>query len=297
MRPRDSTMQRRDFVRLGSLGALGIRLAGAPPPAGRSSILIWQNGGCSHLDTFDMKPDAPREIRGEFQSIPTNVPGIRICEHLPRTARLADKFTILRSMCSGESNHERAAHYLQTGQPLKVGQAPGLPGPLSAREAYGDTVMGRGCLLARRMVEAGARFVSVGGSRPGWDTHTDNFRRLKDHLLPEFDRAFATLIADLDQRGLLSTTLVIALGEFGRTPRINRDGGRDHHPGAWSVVLAGAGVPGGRVLGATDRTGTEVTDLPVAPEDLLRTVHAILRTDASGTELAAGGRLVRELLA
>jgi uncharacterized protein (DUF1501 family) len=121
----------------------------------------------------------------------------------------------------------------------------------------------------------------------GYDTHAGNFRRLKEVLLPEFDRAFAGLLQDLDQRGLLETTLVIALGEFGRTPRINRQAGRDHHASAWSIVLAGAGLRGGRVLGATDKTGGEVTDLPVSPADLVRSIHAILGADPVSANLTA----------
>ncbi len=117
----------------------------------------------------------------------------------------------------------------------------------------------------------------------------------KNHLLPAFDRAFSTLITDLDDRGLLSTTLVVAMTEFGRTPRINALGGRDHHSRAWSIVLAGAGLPGGRVLGATDRTGTEVTDLPVSPEDLLRTICSVLNIRPEADRMA--GRVVAPVLA
>lgn len=298
-------MQRREFLRLGSLAGLGL---GAGSNTGVSCILLWQSGGLSHLDTFDMKPEAPREIRGEFKPIATAVPGMRISEHLPRTARLAGTLTILRSMCSNETNHERAAHYLETGRRLSPGLAvprlafapAGDSGlwrePASVRDSYGDTPLGRGCLRARRMVEAGARFVSAGESRLEYDTHTENFRRLKENLLPEFDRAFSALLTDLDGRGLLETTLVVAMGEFGRTPRINAQGGRDHHSRAWSIVLAGAGLPGGRVLGATDRIGAEVTDLPVSPEDLTRTIYRILRIDPAPPHLA-GARVVEPLLA
>lgn len=308
-------MRRRELLRLGSLAPLAGILDAAPRRAPRSCIVIWQRGGASHLDTFDPKPDAPAEIRGEFRAIPTNVPGIRICEHLPLTARLADKLTIVRSMRSGEPNHERAMHLLETGRPL----APGAPAPRirgivnggggaprialwtvaaapepGAIERYGDTPLGRECLRARMMVEAGAAFVEAGGGRPEWDTHADNFPRLRNGLLPAFDRAFSSLIADLDARSLLSRTLVVAMGEFGRTPRINSRGGRDHHASAWSVVLAGAGLPGGRVIGATDRTGREVTDAPVSPQELVRTIAAILRVPPS-PQAALAGRVVREI--
>jgi hypothetical protein len=297
MYPSTSSPSRRDFVRL---GLLGVPLAGAART--RSCILIWQSGGASHLDTFDMKPGAPREVRGEFRAIPTSVPGIRISEHLPRIARQMHQLTLLRSMCCGETNHERARRRLETGQPFTPArQWPGLSEVVRRElrgraEQYGETRLGRGCLAARLAVEAGARLAVVDAPRLAYDTHTDNFRRLKEVLLPEFDRAFARLIDDLADRGLLSSTLVIALGEFGRSPRINAQGGRDHHSKAWSVLLAGAGLPGGRVLGATDRYGEEVTDLPVAPEDLLRTVYELLGV-GQPTQYVAQGRRIEPLLA
>jgi uncharacterized protein (DUF1501 family) len=142
-------------------------------------------------------------------------------------------------------------------------------------------------------VEAGARWVSV--RQGGYDTHADNFRRLKEVLLPEFDRAFAGLLEELDERGLLKTTLVIALSEFGRTPGTNGRAGRDHHSGAWSVVLAGAGLQGGRVLGATDRIGEEVTELPVSPADLVSSIQAILEGETRRLEVA-DGRVIKELV-
>jgi hypothetical protein len=415
---------RRDFLKIGSLGALGITLDQALRAGARqeiSCILVWQSGGCGHQDTFDMKPDAPREYRGEFNPIPTNVPGIQICEHLPFTAKQADKYTILRSMRSKENNHERAINYLLTGYlPLptiefpsmgsvvskELGARNGLPPyvavpntfpsygagflggehnpfisgdpnatgyrvrdltlpadvdwsrvsdrrfllqqmdakfkaieaspdframdsfyqrahdllsspaakkafdvesePAALREKYGRTPVGQGCLLARRLVEGGVRFVTVAKGWLNYDTHGDNFNTMKKVLLPEFDRAFAALIEDLHQRGLLDTTLVIAMGEFGRTPKVNADAGRDHHNKAWSIVLAGAGIPGGRVLGATDKTATEVTDLPVEPEDLLFTIYKILGVDPTKeyhspigrpVRIVNGGKLIPGLLA
>ena len=353
---RSSLFGRRDFVRIGSLGALGVTLdkvLRAGPKRDIACILVWQSGGCAHQDTFDLKPDAPREFRGEFNPISTNVPGIRICEHLPLTARQADKFTILRSMRSAESNHERATRYLDiSGLTLSVdtdwqrvndrrfllktvdsklrfldaragadGQdefdqrAYGLLSspvakrafdvesePVSMRERYGRTPVGQGCLLARRLVEGGARFVTVTKGSLSYDTHSDNFNTLKNVVLPEFDRAFAALLEDLHQRGMLDSTLVIAMGEFGRTPRINHAAGRDHHNRAWSICLAGAGIPGGRVLGETDRTATEVTDLPVEPRDLLYTIYSILGVDpgreSRPAALSAGsGQMIQGLLA
>jgi uncharacterized protein (DUF1501 family) len=186
---------------------------------------------------------------------------------LPLTARHADKLTIVRSMRSGDWNHERATRMLEL-----------LPAPRPAR-------MG----TATRLVESGERFVVV--ETHGWDTHADNFGALRDRVLPAFDRGFSSLLDDLDARGLLATTLVVVTGEFGRSPRINSAGGRDHHAAAWSAVLAGGGLPGGRVVGATDRTGTEVVEVPIEPADLLRTVAAVL-----GVERRAG-RVIGEVLA
>jgi hypothetical protein len=420
---------RRDFMKIGSLGALGLNLPAFLRAAGAAStkpgrdvsiILLWQSGGCGHQDTFDMKPDAPKEYRGEFNPIPTNVPGIQVCEHLPRTAKVANRLTILRSMKSREINHERAINYLLTGYlPLptiefpsigsviskELGPRNGMPPyvavpytfpsygagflggefnpfiagdpnvtgykvkdltlpvdvdweragnrrylveqmdrrfraieaspdfkaldgfyhraydllsspaakkafdieaePAKLRERYGRTPVGQGCLLARRLVEAGVRFVTIAKGWLNYDTHGDNFNTMRKVLLPEFDPAFATLIEDLDQRGMLDTTLVIANGEFGRTPKVNGDAGRDHHCKAWSVVFAGAGLTGGRVLGATDKTATEVTDNPVEPEDLMFTLYSILGLDPDKeyhtsigrpVRLANGGKLIPGLL-
>jgi hypothetical protein len=388
---------RRDFIRIGSLGSLGItldRVLRAGTEKNISVILLWQSGGCSHVDTFDMKPNAPAEIRGEFKPISTNVPGIQICEHLPLTARQADKFTILRSMTSKENDHDRAITYLLTGYaPLptlgfpsmgsvvakEFGAKDGLPPyvvvpdsvpeygagylggeynpfvagnpnmngykvrdltlptdidwarvgnrrwllekidsqfraiesspefaaldrfyhsaysllsspaakkafdieaePAPLRDRYGRTPVGQGCLLARRLVEAGVRFVTVSKGKLNYDTHGDNFNTMKKILLPEFDPAFATLLQDLHERGMLESTVVLSTGEFGRTPKVNGAAGRDHHCKAWSILLAGAGIGGGRVLGATDNTATEVTDLPTKPEDLYFTLYSILGID------------------
>ena len=392
-----SLFGRRDFLRIGSLGPLGVSLASALRANARkeiSCILVWQSGGCGQQDTFDMKPDAPAEYRGEFKPIPTNVPGIHICEHLPSTAKQVDKFTILRSMHSVERNHERAINYLLTGYlPLptlefpSIGSViskelgpkegmppyvtvpktfpsygagylggeynpyiagdPNVPGyqardltlpsdvdwsrlgdrrwllekmdakfraieaspdfaamdrfyqkaydllsspkakeafdiesePDTLREKYGRTPVGQGCLLARRLVESGVRFVQVAKGWLNYDTHGDNFNTMKKLLLPEFDRAFAALLEDLDERGLLDTTLVISMGEFGRTPKVNSAAGRDHHSDAWSIAIAGAGIPGGRILGATDKHADKITDLPVTPEDLHYTIYKLLGVD------------------
>lgn len=231
----------------------------------RSCIFIRLDGGCSHVDTFDVKPGVT-----PFRAIRTSVPGIQICEHLPRTARLAHRYTIIRSMCAAETNHERAALAIRPSEPALIA-ASGL-----ADSRYGATPMGREFLRACRMVERGARIAVASGGRLRWDTHNANFARLRDELLPEFDLAFSALIEDLDASGLLATTLVVVTGEFGRTPRVNTSGGRDHHAAAWSALIAGAGVPGGRVIGATDRNGFEVADAPVSPSRLIAAINATL---------------------
>jgi uncharacterized protein (DUF1501 family) len=253
-------LDRRRFLK-GALGAMALGLGGTPAGAaagGRSLVLVWLSGGLSHIDTFDMKPDAPREIRGEFRSIPTSVPGVRISEHLPRTARLMDRLTLVRSMTSGESHHQRAMARLEAGA-----------------------------------LERGAACVTLDSGWLRYDTHAGSFAALKDDLLPRFDREFSTLILGLEETGLLASTLVVTMGEFGRSPRINKQGGRDHHSRAWSALLAGAGVPRSLVLGATDRHGAEVTEDPVTPEDLLASVDAVL---GRPPDPARGGRVIRQIV-
>lgn len=255
---------RRDFLSAAGAAFIGARAA-------RSLILIRLDGGASHVDTFDPKPAS-----SPFRAIRTSVPGIHICEHLPMTARLAHKYTIVRSMCSEETNHERACALVRLSGPSisAVGAF--------ADSRYGATPMGREFLKARRLIASGDAQVTVSGGRLRWDTHRDNFARLRSELLPEFDRAFSTLLEDLDQSGLLATTLVVATGEFGRTPAVNEAGGRDHHSRAWSAVVAGAGLPGGRVIGSTDRHGYEVTEAPVTPGDLLKAMTHILQGAPAG---------------
>ena len=142
--------------------------------------------------------------------------------------------------------------------------------PAAVREAYGKGSFGSGCLLARRLVEQGVSYVEV--SLGGWDTHTNNFDTLSKRLLPELDQGMGTLVADLSQRGLLETTLIVWMGEFGRTPRINQNAGRDHWPRSWSVVVGGGGLKGGQVVGATDKDGVDIVDRPVGVMDLIATM-------------------------
>lgn len=174
----------------------------------------------------------------------------------------------------------------------------------ATRDAYGRSQLGQGLLLARRLVEGGVRFVTVQGG--GWDTHTNGFNALKNNVLPNFDRALATFLNDLESRGLLKKTLVIVMGEFGRTPKVNRDGGRDHYPRCFSVALAGGGIKGGNVVGASDARGAEPAERPVKPEDLSATIYQCLGIDYTQSlaspegvrvTLSRGGRPVEQALA
>ena len=293
LQAKSTRIGRREFLRAAPalFAAPALALSGARRDI--SCILVWQDGGLSHLDTFDMKPGAPAGIRGPFREIPTCVPGIRISEHLPRLARQADKLTIVRSMTGDDTHHERASALFAGALPADspAGTVNLNAESLSLRDRYGRTPLGKACLLARRLVQEGARMVRV--TQPGYDTHADHFRTMRDRVLPEFDRAFAALVEDLDERRLLDRTLVIAAGEFGRSPRINAQGGRDHHARAWSVCLAGAGLPGGRVVGTTDRTGTEVVDCPIRPEDLLVSVYTLWGRQPSNW---SGGLAIPDLL-
>jgi hypothetical protein len=194
-----------------------------------SCIVLRMRGGPSHLDTFDPKPDASSDVRGPFRAIRTNVPGIEISEVLPLTARHADKFTIIRSVHHGETTHSGAERL------FALAEHPGL------------TV------------------VDV----PGWDIHGwgpfASFASHREAAARAFDRTFASLLETLDRDGALARTLVVALGEFGRTPKINPDGGRDHWPYCFSVVMAGGGVRGGEVYGSSDSCGAEPRENPVTP--------------------------------
>ena len=419
-------MMRRQFL-VGSVFGLTLSDALARARTGaraRSCILVWLNGGPSHLDMFDLKPDAPREIRGAFKTTRTPLDGVNVCEHLPRIASMLDRTALIRSVTSPEGNHDRATHHLLTGyrptpalvypamgsvaakafgvgrtlpnyvavpvappyhgagyltgafEPFSVNSNPArnfavrnlaapvvearvdrrramlravdrfaesvgeLPardtfldqafGLVSSKEArgafdlakedprtrkrYGQTTVGQGCLLARRLVEAGTRFVTV--NDVGWDTHDNAVNRLAGTFnkgkriyrgkLPDLDQAWSALIGDLEVRGLLDETLVVLMGEFGRTPKLNARGGRDHWPRANSVLLAGGGIKRGVVVGKTDAYGELPAERPVTPEDLLATVYHQLGIDPetehrTGTgrpvRVLSGGEVVREALA
>lgn len=422
------------MVRVGSLTALGFGLVdwyrlqaqaeSQGRPRAKSCILLWLDGGPSHLETFDLKPDAPLEVRGPFQPITTNVNGIQISELLSKTATVCDKLAIVRSMTSPLGEHGLANQYLLTGykpspvlqypqfgsvmthlrnapsvlppyvtipenrttssgflgssfEPFATGGDPSKPDfqvrdldffpgvdskriqrrrefladldsvqasiesrnlpsdsafekayrlvtsseskkafdlsdePAAVRSRYGSKMFGQSCLLARRLVERGVPFVSV--MNTGWDTHESLVLKLRDGysgakvgvgLIPTFDQGFSALISDLAERGLLDETLVIAMGEFGRTPKLNTRGGRDHWPRVFSAVLAGGGVPGGQVIGSSDRVGESPHDYPVSPNDLAHTIYTLLgidphrelyTTDGRPVPVNQGGKLVREL--
>jgi hypothetical protein len=411
---------RRDCLRIGALSALGFELGdwftlkrcggAAFNSSAKSCILLWLDGGPSHLETFDVKPDAPAEVRGPFRAIQTNVSGISICEHLPLTAQQCDKLTILRSVTSPLGEHGLAHHYLMTGyHPTPVIEYPSfgsvtarmrsvdssLPKyitipdarsggsgylgreyepfavagdltkpsarvrdlvmhdtlsderllrrrqylksieeqhrfserrenaidpnmeqafqlvttpsarrafelnqePEQSRERYGMNQFGQSCLLARRLVESGVPFVTV--SQLGWDTHDNLLLPLRDGysgakvgvgLLPTLDRAFSSLIKDLADRGMLEETLVVMMGEFGRTPKLNTRGGRDHWPGVFSVVMAGGGVRGGQTLGSSDATGERPVDQPISPSDIAYSIYTALGIDPNATLTTPDGR-------
>jgi hypothetical protein len=419
---------RREALRIGGLSFGGLlwsdclRARSAMKPAGgkfgkaKACILIFNYGGPSHLDLWDLKPDAAREIRGEFRPAATCVPGISITEHLPHLARLANRYAILRSVTHRDNDHAIGTYLALTGYshpknkilgieppatPLdmpalgsvvsklrpaerpvfpyvtlgdlrhlgnndSMGQLAGCLGkvydpftvaftrpvhgeldlrgvaalwakvdarrlggrkqllaklhrtapalestagmrnldaftrrahellaspasrdafdlekePAKVRESYGPNSFGQNCLLARRLVEAGVPLVTVNsvGNRD-WDTHGNNFKTLKDTLLPPTDRGVSALLKDLDGRGLLDETLVVWMGDMGRTPRINKGAGRDHWSFCYSVVMAGGGVRGGQVHGSSDRSAAYPSTNPVSPADLVATIYHCLGID------------------
>lgn len=322
----DGGVNRRQLLAGGALATAGWMLPGAgraetTPARSRrevSCIMVWLGGGPAAIDLWDPKPLAPSEIRGPFQCIATNVPGVQISEHLPRCATIAEKYCLVRSLTHAREDHEGASHVNSTGwdtwpaqsrtsigetlgylqhapgalpfhlrlpvvppQPrfdrelLRSAHAPGTTGPLPGSEGAGETARGDQLesllVSARRMVETGVRFVTVVDD--GWDTHTEHFRRLERDLLPNLDRALYRLLTDLDDRGMLASTLVVVTGEFSRSPRINRDGGRDHWSHVQSVLLAGGGIPGGTVIGASDESGAFPETDPIAAHDLAATIY------------------------
>ncbi len=419
-----------DWLRAETVGA------GTGKRKARSVILIFNCGAPSHIDLWDMKPEAPETVRGTFKPISTNVAGIHISELLPRLARHADKYAIVRTVHHRHTQHNSGMYWSIVGRPYRIdstlinpsradvpsfgtlvgwlAQRDGYSGPLppyvitpfphcdstvyitpgqyggclgarydpyvlnsdpnspnfrgasfgmdhsvpvgrlhqrrsllgeltgpklevppdfdvnrakafsligsetvrkafdlsleppQVREAYGRHSWGQSHLLARRLVEAGVRFVTtVNGPSITWDTHKNNFTQLQKRLVPPMEQAFAALLDDLAERGLLETTLVVWMGDFGRTPTINKDAGRDHWPQCYSVVLAGGGIRGGQVIGESDRIGAYPRNFPVTPADIHATVftalgydpHRITYQSAEGRPLVLSeGEPIRQLL-
>ena len=438
-------VNRRELLQVGYSGLLGIGLssivggraqANAPPAPlpGRSGpksvIIVFLTGAPSHLDTFDMKPDAPAEIRGEFRPTATRVPGLHVCEHLPRLAARAEKYAVVRSFSHRENNHLVATHHVLTGHqqpgaffdkvasrddwpsyssaldylrprndgvpsgvnlpkflmegpltwpgqhagflgprhdPWQITRDPNQPDfgmdslrpatgidvtrlndrrgllqevdgqqahlaqlsaarrltdqqrlafsilasgriarafqmdqePTAVRERYGRHAYGQSLLLARRLVQAGVPIVQANmGIVQTWDTHSNNFGTLKNTLLPPLDQAVAALLDDLEASGLLEDTLVMMLGEFGRTPRIfsvgaNASPGRDHWAPCFFGVFAGAGVRGGQLIGSSDRIGAYPSTTPYSPDDIGATVYNLLGVNPGSEVRDRQGRPVQ----
>lgn len=422
-------ISRREMLRVGGIGLGGVTLADLLKPSARAAagdgyfgqaknvIFLWLQGGPPQHETFDPKPEAPVEVRGPFKPIATNVPGIQISELLPRTAAMADKYAIVRSLVTGSNIHSASGYYVLTGYPyqgpnarqirptdwpyfgsivkmlkpseqlpaystvwlpdvmrlndnvMPAGQTAGFLGTkwepekvvwdpaaagaqiekfrlqqdvsklrLSSRQSlleqvnqhfrgadrgdavdafdrysqeafsvlstgraleafdidkesektrrrYGTSKWGQCVLLARRLIEAGVRLVHVNWVReegdnavdnPMWDTHAQNADRLQDVLCPQFDIGYTALLEDLDQRGLLDETLVVAVGEFGRTPRINGNGGRDHWGNVSNFTMAGAGIETAQVIGKSDASGGNPVADRMEPKDLTATIFHLL---------------------
>jgi hypothetical protein len=271
-------MRRRQFLQAGAAALPWPGLWNGPAQARKNCILLRLTGGPSQLDTWDMKPEAPSEIRGPFRPIKTNVPGIEISGIFPRMARQADKYALVRSVWhDGPPLHgDLAPEMTESGDEGELRSE-----PESVRARYGWNAFGQKCLRACRMVEAGRRFVAVDmfGSvydETTWDIHGyapfSPISCYRDHVGPMFDAAYSSLLEDLSQGDLLESTLVVAMGEFGRTPRINPAGGRDHWTRCFTVVLAGGGIRGGQVYGSSDRIGAEPRDRPVEASTLMDTI-------------------------
>ncbi len=430
---------RRGFIQtgLGALGGLGLTdMLSLQSQAGSAAkdnrcIFIWLDGGPSHYESFDPKPDAPSEIRGEFGTVPTTVPGVHFCDRFPKLAKTFDQITVIRSIAHNQNNHGAGNHYLMTGRPTPVPVGcgayvtfhpsfgsvvsknrttpHGLPSYISAprmsrsggpnflgaqhapfiiadnpdsssfrvrdvtlpkeieegrsttrkelrrsldnlqritdaaaedpavsfddyyatannlitspeaqaafdisqesektREKYGRNDFGQRLLLARRLSEVGVPFTTV--YYGGWDDHRKLFESFKKDggKAERVDTGVSALIQDLADRGTLDNTMVVLLGEFGRTPKINKDAGRDHWSFAMSVLMAGAGIPGGQIVGATDVKGYYANENIYAPEDFAATLynkmginHEAILHDTAGRpiQLVNNGRLIKELYA
>jgi uncharacterized protein (DUF1501 family) len=262
-------------------------------------------GGASEGPGFLGMAYAPFQVdaNGQIKDVSMSVPGQRMSDRMKLLGALETRFINERRGSAAEEH----AKVLQKTQELLTSEQMNAfkvrSEPKDMLEKYGDNNFGRGCLMARRLVEVGVPFVEVNSG--GWDLHKGCFTSLKNKL-PELDKAFAALIEDLKQRGLLESTVVLCMGEFGRTPRINGDSGRDHFARAWSVVMGGAGIKGGRAIGSTNTDGTGVESDPFSSEDLMATVcHALdisLQTTFTAKngrpmKIAGGGKVIQEVVA
>lgn len=419
--PGPQGLSRRRMLQIGGASLMNLSLSGllradarrAEKPAADACIIIFLNGGPSHLDMWDMKPAAPREIRGEFQPIATTVPGVQLSEHLPRLAKHMHRCSLVRSVHHTVFDNHAAGVYtsltghdrgvpgglitagpndypaigavmakcrppatailpfvsmpyktlegaggppqpgffggwlgrtydplfmlrdpnsptfgmpelapptgvtverLQDRRALANGVGAGLGNwqadrklqdmdgftarafdllsaaatqrafqierePAAVREAYGRNIYGQSVLLARRLIEAGSRVASISwapDANATWDTHGANFAKLKNELLPQFDMAISSLLTDLAERGMLERTVVAVMGEWGRTPKINANAGRDHYNFCYSLMLAGGGIRGGHVHGSSDKIGAKPSTQPVTPADIIATIYQCL---------------------
>lgn len=294
---------------------VGATAARPPRPTADAVIFLLLTGGPSQLDTFDPKPDAPADIRGPFGTIPTRTPGVRVSELFPKLAAVSHHWSLIRSMTSEVPPiHELALRAMTVGAELADrldsrgehpdfprcwqfgadpdfggGMGTGTPGAITLAEQHRFDIR---CQGAARAVQSGARVATVPMfstvfDAPSWDCHADggslscNLDDYRDTVAPLFDQAVSHLLANLHDRGLLERTLVVATGEFGRSPKPNCNGGRDHWPRCWTTLVAGGGVQGGRVIGRSDSCASEPVDRPVTPADLVATVyHAVGKPSA-----------------
>jgi uncharacterized protein (DUF1501 family) len=297
--PRHDDWSRREFLHSAAVAPLAIAGAEQATPRGDMNlILLMLVGGPSQLDTWDPKPDAPAEIRGPFRTIPTRIPGVRFTELFPRMAAIADKFSLIRSVHhTAPATHAAGLQLMQTGHfggdrphiGSVLGRSFMIPAPIgdtggsSPASSVGSCAsFQQSCRQARQMIEAGVRCVTVNMfttvyDEATWDTHGwkpfTSLQQMAERVAPEFDQGYSTLLTELEERGLLQSTIVLAAGEFGRSPRFNHAGGRDHHPGVWTVMMAGGPMQSGRVIGSSDRMAHEVKDRPVTPAEITATLY------------------------
>ncbi len=413
-------VNRRELLQVGFSALLGASAVSTASAKSKDSLsrgkpkqllVVFLTGAASHLETFDPKPDAPPEIRGEYKHIQTRTPGLLACEHIPKIASRSDRYSVVRSLAHRENNHLVATHHVLTGQiqpgaffdkiasrddypnyaagrayfrgapegtpvgvnlptylmegpllwpgqyagflgpkfdPMQITNDPNRPDfkvdnlrpapgieagqmrdrmallnavndqqkwladaaetkkltdqqnqaisvltsgkvakafdidkePAAVRDKYGRHAFGQSCLLARRLIEAGVPVVQANMGRvQNWDNHGDLFKRMKGDLLPALDSAVSALLDDLTDRGLMDDTLLMVIGEFGREPKINKQGGREHWARCFSALFAGGGVKPGQVIGKSDKTASDPTTTPYSPDDLGATVYSVLGVD------------------